>query len=60
MTLNKFLMLALTGCVAAVSAYAIRRHAGRGEAKRDAEDLQTWEGEGGQPPPPAARPSSNA
>jgi len=56
---NKFIILALalTGAVAAASAYAIRRSAQRCEAKLHKEDLQTWEGEGGKPAPPATHPA---
>ena len=51
---NKFIILALalTGGMAAVSAYAVRRNAQRREAKLHEEDLRTWEGEGGKPASP--------
>lgn len=48
--INKFyfLALALTGCAVAASAYAIRHFSRRQEAQQDKDDLNTWEGEGGQ------------
>jgi hypothetical protein len=53
---NKLYMLALalTGCTAAVSAYAVRHHSRREEAKQHKDDLRTWEGEGGKAALPAA------
>jgi hypothetical protein len=59
---NKFIILALalTGGMAAASAYAIRRNAQRGEAKLRKEELQTWEGEGGKPALPAMRPAQTS
>ena len=48
------LALALTGGLAAASAYAIRRNAQLGSVKLHKEDLQTWEGEGGKPAAPGA------
>lgn len=56
---SKFIILALalTGGMAAASAYVIRRNAQRGEAKLHKEDLQTWEGEGGKPASSAVRPA---
>jgi len=55
--INKFVLLALAGCVAVVTAYAVRRQS-RDEAKRLEEDLQTWEGEGGLQAPPPSRPAA--
>jgi hypothetical protein len=56
---NKFIILALalTGGMAAVSAYAVRRNTQRRGAKLHKEDLQTWEGEGGKPASPAMHPA---
>ena len=51
------LALALTGGIAAASAYAIRRNAGHREAVLHKEDLQCWEGEGGKPAPSAMHPT---
>lgn len=49
------LALALTGCAAAASAYAIRHYSRRQEAQQHKDDLHTWEGEGGKPPSSAER-----
>lgn len=51
------LALALTGGMAAASAYVMRRNDKRREAKLHKEDLQCWEGEGGKPAAPALRPA---
>ncbi len=48
MTVNKFFLLAVTGCVAAATAYALNHRAHREEAQRHKDDLDTWEGEGGK------------
>ena len=58
MIINKFTLLALAGCVAVVTAYAVRRQDRQEAIKRLEEDLQTWEGEGGLPAPPPARPGA--
>ena len=52
--------MALTGGIAAASAYAIRRNAQLCEAKLNKEDLQTWEGEGGKPQSPAQHPAKGS
>ena len=43
------LVLALAGCAAAATAYAIRGRQRRGDVKQQKENLATWEGEGGAP-----------
>ena len=43
------LALALTGCGAAASAYAVRHYSRRQQAQQHEDDLHTWEGEGGKP-----------
>lgn len=55
MLINRFSILAaaLTGCAVAASAYVVRDRARRRRALQLREDLSTWEGEGGQPAPPA-------
>ena len=53
--INKFVLLALTGCVAVVTAYVVSRQR-REETKCFEEALQTWEGEGGLPAPAPAPP----
>jgi hypothetical protein len=56
MMVNKLyvLTLALTGCAAAVSAYVVRHHSRREEARQHKDVLHTWEGEGGKPASQAA------
>jgi hypothetical protein len=58
MIINKFMLLALGGCVAVVTAYVVRRQDREEATKRLQEDLHTWEGEGGLPAPPPARPGA--
>ena len=50
-------VLALSTGAIAASANVIHRNARRREAQLHKEDLQTWEGEGGKPASPAARPA---
>ena len=50
------LAIALAGCAVAASASVIRHYSRREEAQQRKEELSTWEGEGGNPAPSAARP----
>ena len=53
----KILALALAGCAVAATAAVFRGNSRREEAQKKKEDLATWEGEGGKPAAPAARPA---
>ena len=59
MMVNKIYVLAvaLAGCAVAASASVFGSRSRRAEAQKKKEDLATWEGEGGKPAAPAARPA---
>ncbi len=58
MLINRLYVLAaaLTGCAVAASAYVFCDRARRQKAQRLSDALSTWEGEGGKPASPDARP----